>query len=152
MASCATTRTLLAQIILGCVSSSHLPLSCTAKLTNNSFATHRSAPTWLLNVEQYQEVDLHISGRMNEDYVAPQGPRAFVGSGHRLGAPTPEAVPSTSPSSSMPGGFPGAAAAGSSSAVAPAEPAAINTRFEVDQSLPTTSVQIRLADGTRYAS
>jgi hypothetical protein len=25
-----------------------------------------------------------------------------------------------------------------------------NTLFEVDQSLPTTSVQIRLADGTRY--
>jgi UBX domain-containing protein 1 len=52
----------------------------------------------------------------------------------------------------MPGGFEGGGggAAAPSAPSAPREEAAsMQTRFEVDQSLPTTSVQIRLADGTR---
>ncbi len=53
----------------------------------------------------------------------------------------------------MPGAFPGGSASGSGSASAAprgAERESLSTRFEVDQTLPTTSVQIRLADGTRY--
>lgn len=51
----------------------------------------------------------------------------------------------------MPGSFPGVAAeAGASAAGGGVERQRVNTLFEVDQSLPTTSVQIRLADGTRY--
>ena len=57
----------------------------------------------------------------------------------------------------MPGAFPSGSASasvtvgptGSGSGSGAAEPPAITTKFEVDQTQPTTSVQIRLADGTR---
>lgn len=82
---------------------------------------------------------------------------AFSGSGNRLGAPVPEVTGSSSgasgSSSAMPGGFPSAAAAAASASPAAssgAERQSLSTRFEVDQSKPTTSVQIRLADGTRF--
>ncbi|KAJ2921919.1 hypothetical protein H1R20_g15169, partial [Candolleomyces eurysporus] len=48
----------------------------------------------------------------------------------------------------MPGEFPAA----SSSTSGTGERESITTRFEVDQTLPTTSVQIRLADGTRMVA
>jgi UBX domain-containing protein 1 len=51
---------------------------------------------------------------------------------------------------SMPGSFPGAAAAATNSSSVTPERESISTRFEVDHTAPTTSVQIRLADGTRY--
>ncbi|TFK25836.1 hypothetical protein FA15DRAFT_668003 [Coprinopsis marcescibilis] len=103
-----------------------------------------TAPKSLFGVEQNQQIDVEIRPKMNEDYVPPAGPLAFSGAGHRLGAPVPEATSSSS--EAMPGQFP-------SSAPAPAtEPQTITTRFEVDQTLPTTSVQIRLADGTRIVS
>ncbi|KAJ6626698.1 SEP domain-containing protein [Mycena sp. CBHHK59/15] len=90
------------------------------------------APPSILNVRMGQRVDVQVTKRTDEDYVPPKAPRAFQGSGNRLGAP----VPSTARPSS-------------SSAVPAQERASITTRFEVDQTLPTTSVQIRLADGTR---
>ncbi|KAF8747916.1 hypothetical protein RHS01_11175 [Rhizoctonia solani] len=77
-----------------------------------------------------------------EDYRPPPPEPAipFSGSGNRLGAPAPsgEASGSGSGSTSMPGAF------------ANSEPEAIRTMFEVDNSQPTTSIQVRLADGTRY--
>lgn len=93
--------------------------------------------------------------RLSEDYVASPGVRqakVFSGQGHRLGSPVPELLSGAGTSASgsaMPGGFPPAAAGGSS---LPTQRTAdsISTLFEVDQSKPTTSVQIRLADGTRY--
>jgi hypothetical protein len=48
----------------------------------------------------------------------------------------------------VPGSFPSTSASGSGGAPRPS----MTTMFEVDQTLPTTSVQIRLADGTRYDS
>jgi hypothetical protein len=48
----------------------------------------------------------------------------------------------------MPGSFPGGGEGGGEGVKA--ERISVNTLFEVDQSLPTTIVQIRLADGTRY--
>ncbi|EAU81540.2 p47 protein isoform c [Coprinopsis cinerea okayama7 len=101
------------------------------------------APVEHLDVEDGQAVDLQITKKITEDYVGPAGPRAFVGSGHRLGAPVPEVVSS---SQHVPGEFPSAASS------AAAEPESITTRFEVDHSQPTTSVQIRLSDGTRLVS
>lgn len=35
---------------------------------------------------------------------------------------------------------------------AAADPGSIQTRFEVDQTQPTTSVQVRLADGTKWVA
>ncbi|KAJ7734334.1 ubiquitin-related domain-containing protein [Mycena maculata] len=88
------------------------------------------APPSILDVLPGQRVDVQVTKRTDEDYPPPK-PKPFQGSGHRLGAPVPAARPAASSSAAQP------------------ERASINTRFEVDQSLPTTSVQVRLADGTR---
>ncbi|KAJ7627054.1 SEP domain-containing protein [Roridomyces roridus] len=89
------------------------------------------APPSILNVQVGQRVDVQVSKRTEEDYVPPK-PKPFHGTGNRLGAPTPTAATEV----------PRVAAAAR-------ESASITTRFAVDQTLPTTSVQIRLADGTR---
>ncbi|KAG6848530.1 hypothetical protein H0H93_016260 [Arthromyces matolae] len=102
------------------------------------------APPELLNLRVGQPVDIRIAQRLHEAYVPPQGGAAFSGAGNRLGAPVPEfSGPS---STSMPGQFPTSTP---SAPIPTSERQSINTRFEVDQTLPTTSVQIRLADGTR---
>lgn len=105
-----------------------------------------NAPLSLLNARLGQHVELRVAKRTHEDYVPPQGPRAFVGSGNRLGAPVPNAP---SGSTAMPGDFPSAAP---SQPAASEDRASINTQFEVDQTQPTTSIQIRLADGTRMVA
>ncbi|KAG6852045.1 hypothetical protein C0991_003628 [Blastosporella zonata] len=101
------------------------------------------APPDFFNLRVGQPVDIRIAQRTNEAYVPPRaGPsQAFSGSGNRLGAPVPQF--SGAGSSSMPGQFP------TSSPITSVERESLTTRFEVDQTLPTTSVQIRLADGTR---
>jgi UBX domain-containing protein 1 len=100
-----------------------------------------NAPPSVLNVQVGQPVELRVTKRVNEDYVEQSRPlQSFSGQGNRLGSTVPIA---TSVSQSIPGSFP------SSSSEPASEPTSITTRFEVDQSLPTTSVQIRLADGTR---
>lgn len=110
-----------------------------------------TAPISFMNTTPGQRVDLIVSTRPNEAYVPPKRGN-FSGAGQRLGAPTPAVIPdAVSSGSSMPGSFP----IGSSNAASSVGPSAvvdrqsINTRFEVDQTQPTTSVQIRLADGTR---
>ncbi|KAJ3232744.1 hypothetical protein HDU77_000792 [Chytriomyces hyalinus] len=70
--------------------------------------------------------------------------KAFSGAGHRLGSE----APAESSSSALPGGFPSSSSSSSSAAPAPAVPAAIS----VDPNTPTTSIQIRLADGTRLVA
>ncbi|KDQ22597.1 hypothetical protein PLEOSDRAFT_53248 [Pleurotus ostreatus PC15] len=103
------------------------------------------APPSILNVHPGQPVELRITKRSNENYVPPKHVRTFQGSGHRLGAPVPSVT--SEASTSMPGTFldPSASASSSGSGERPN----LTTKFEVDQSQPTTSVQIRLADGTR---
>lgn len=113
------------------------------------------APPHILNVLPGQPVELRVAKRLSENYVpttAPSG--AFTGEGMRLGAVVPDFSPGSVGSSTggMPGAFPSEATttgAGASASRPSAEREAITTRFEVDQTLPTTSVQIRLADGTR---
>ena len=121
--------------------------------SNWDFRSH--APPSIMGVRPDQNVNvkLSVSKRITEDYVPPQGTRIFSGSGHRLGAVVPDLSSSTADSSStsMPGTFP---ISGAPSTRSIAQSSNLNresmaTRFEVDQSLPTTSVQIRLADGTR---
>jgi UBX domain-containing protein 1 len=86
-----------------------------------------------------QPVELRVSKRLDEDYVPPP-PGPFAGSGNRLGSPVPATVASTS------------TAAASSTPVPAQSSSSGSGRFEVDMGAPTTSVQIRLADGTRLVS
>ncbi|KAJ7686387.1 ubiquitin-related domain-containing protein [Mycena rosella] len=95
------------------------------------------APPSILDVRVGQRVDVQVTKRTDDDYVPPKA-KPFAGAGNRLGAPVP-----------------GASSSSSSTAAARApvqEPASITARFEVDASRPATSVQIRLADGTRIVS
>ncbi|KAF8431708.1 SEP-domain-containing protein [Boletus edulis BED1] len=98
------------------------------------------APVSVLNVRPGQPVEVVVSKRTDEDYVPEKRP--FGGSGNRLGSPVPAVT------TNMPGSFPTGP-----SAPAPAsrstERASVTTVFEVDQTQPMTTVQIRLADGTR---
>ena len=90
-----------------------------------------------------------MTKRTQEDYVPPKGVKTFSGSGHRLGAPVPD-VGILGGAPSMPGTFPPAGSSLSPSAPPDTrERGEILTKFEVDQTQPTTSIQIRLADGTR---
>lgn len=109
----------------------------------------RHAPPSILNANPNQHVELRVAKRITEDYVPPEGTKVFSGSGNRLGAVVPD-IGSTS-SASMPGTFPvsGATVTRSTAQSSNMDGNRISTQFEVDQSLPTTSVQVRLADGTR---
>jgi UBX domain-containing protein 1 len=109
---------------------------------------HSRAPPSILNVQPGQPVGLRVARRTEEDYVATPR-RGFAGSGSRLGGVVPE--PGPAPQAGMPGTFP----TGESALPAPAPSRAhdqesISTRYSVDQTKPTTSVQVRLADGTRF--
>lgn len=104
-----------------------------------------TAPLSLLNIRQGQRVNLNVVQNITQAYVPPKRGH-FSGSGQRLGAPTPPV--SSGATSSMPGSFPTSSTSGASSITSVERPN-INTHFEVDQTQPTTSVQIRLADGTR---
>lgn len=88
--------------------------------------------------------------RLQDSYV-PSPRKAFSGQGQRLGSPAPGASSSSSTSEAIPGSFPTGTAGGSS---LPAQRSAedFGTRFAVDQTKPATSVQIRLADGTRMVA
>lgn len=90
-----------------------------------------------------QPVELRVARRINEEYAPPAAgsTQTFSGAGNRLGAPVPTVSGADGP---MPGGLDEGASI--------SEPQRVTTRFEVDQSQPTTSIQLRLADGTRHVS
>lgn len=109
-----------------------------------------NAPPSFLNVRVNQPVELRVARRLDEAYQAqPKKREAFSGAGNRLGSPAPSTA-GAGPSSSqhVPGAFPASSAAPST--FDESRVGSITTRFEVDMNLPNTSVQIRLADGTRY--
>jgi len=114
-----------------------------------------NAPPSVLNVRLHQPVELRVARRTNEMYQPSLKPReAFSGAGHRLGSPVPGVI-SSSPSNTLPGSFPSSdnnPRLSARDAAFDGSGVAAITRFEVDQSLPMTSVQIRLADGTRLVS
>lgn len=92
---------------------------------------------------------------MEESYVPPPKKlELFSGSGNRLGSPVPSSSNANpaAPTGSIPGAFPGAGAGAGVGGGGTTEERreSITTRFEVDLSAPNTSIQIRLADGTRY--
>ncbi|KAJ7467525.1 hypothetical protein FB451DRAFT_394109 [Mycena latifolia] len=88
-----------------------------------------------------QRVDVLVTKR----YVLPPS-KPFSGPGNRLGAPVAasSSASATSPSSSS--STSGTGAAGGTDRVG------ITTRFAVDTTRPTTSVQVRLADSTRIVA
>lgn len=97
------------------------------------------APLHILNVEQGQEVDVEVHHHKDEDFVQPKKKYVpFSGSGQRLGSPTPGASASAAP----PAAPPAATAAGSSA----------SSSVDIDSSVPTVTLQIRLGDGTRLTS
>ncbi|KAL5467327.1 hypothetical protein EMCRGX_G031540 [Ephydatia muelleri] len=94
-------------------------------------------PDELLRSANGAQVELNIEDKRNEEYVwRPPKIVAFSGAGHKLGSITPEVTSAS-----------GSGAQGKS-AVSSCEPVVV----EVDPSLPTTILQIRLADGTKLQS
>lgn len=95
-----------------------------------------TAPEHVLNVRFGQQVELRVAKRTNEDYVAPpkQPAKPFSGSGNTLSGPSASTSAAGTPQASR---------------VASPGAAASNEPFEVDQSKPITTLQIRLGDGSR---
>jgi len=97
------------------------------------------APRSIFDVEYNQPLEIVVAQRTNEPYRAPpKVTKPFEGGGNRLGSAAPEISGSGSGSST-------AGPSGSSAAGQTAEPSS----FEVDASKPTTSIQLRLGDGTK---
>ncbi|KAJ9094191.1 hypothetical protein QFC19_008042 [Naganishia cerealis] len=113
------------------------------------------APLSILNVKFGQQVELRVAQRQTEAYQPPpkKPMKAFSGSGNRLGSPASQlvdsstSVPSHQTSHNMPGGF---GATGQASADAIVQSGGL--RLQVDESKPTTNVQVRLADGTKLVA
>ncbi|KAJ3297230.1 hypothetical protein HDU79_004354 [Rhizoclosmatium sp. JEL0117] len=126
------------------------------------------APVQLLNVLPGQQVDVRVA-HLQEPWSEaaakkiaaaaasaagpkkPAGTPAFTGTGHRLGGESDPAPAASSSSSSMPGGFPSSSSSSSTystgTAPAPSAPA-----LAIDSTQPVTTLQIRLADGTRMVA
>ncbi|CAL1701812.1 unnamed protein product [Somion occarium] len=113
------------------------------------------APPAVVGVEVGQPVELRVVRRLQEEYIPHTSTnRAFTGAGHRLGSPVPgvgTATTTAGVTTGMPGSFPAGPHSGDASTTAEraVQRESFGTRFEVDQTKPTTSVQVRLADGTR---
>ncbi|KNE71266.1 hypothetical protein AMAG_15509 [Allomyces macrogynus ATCC 38327] len=103
------------------------------------------APLHVLNVQPGQPVDLQVAHKSDEDFKPPPA-KPFSGQGNRLGSVIPGDFASSS-SATLP---PTASASSSSRSVPPPTATGpLTAEFEVDATQPTTSVQVRLADGTR---
>ncbi|EGF99520.1 uncharacterized protein MELLADRAFT_73376 [Melampsora larici-populina 98AG31] len=101
------------------------------------------APLDLLGVRLNQRVTMRVEKRLTENYTPPpkQPAKPFGGSGNRLGSPLPaSAMPSAASHSVV----------NPPTSVTQASPSSI--LFEVDNNQPVTTVQIRLADGTRMVT
>ncbi|KAG9244698.1 hypothetical protein BJ878DRAFT_459760 [Calycina marina] len=96
------------------------------------------APPHLMNIRPNEQVDVHLQEHQ-EDYKAPPKVyKPFGGSGQRLGSPTPG--PSGSSATTM-----SILAAPTPSAQAASTPAEVT----IDPAVPTLSLRIQLANGTR---
>ncbi|KAL1410945.1 protein phosphatase regulator [Vanrija albida] len=100
------------------------------------------APVSLFNVSYDQPLELVVQQRTNEDYKqAPKVSKPFSGGGNRLGSPVPAVAGASSSAAAAPAAAPAAAAA---PGTAPS--------ITLDASKPATSVQLRLADGSRLVA
>jgi len=109
--------------------------------TNKEFLDSISrgeVPAELRGQARNAEVHVNMEDHREEDFVKPkQTLKAFSGAGQMLGSPSPNIVSSV-PQTTAP-----AADAVSSGPI---------SSFKVDESKPVTTIQIRLADGTRLVS
>lgn len=100
-----------------------------------------SAPLDIMNVERGQAVDVKLEAHRGEDYVQPKKKwKAFGGGGQRLGSPVPGVSGSSTPAPPTSASTPAATSSTTASGI------------EVNESEPTVTLQIRLADGTRLPS
>jgi len=89
------------------------------------------APTELFNIKRGEELNVEVSHRLNEDYVPPPKKlKPFEGVGQKLGSFVPGVEVSSPPPQQK-----------------NKEPE--NNKVEVDESQPTTTLQIRLSNGSR---
>lgn len=94
------------------------------------------APPELFDIHSEQAVEIKVARKLDEDYKEPPKKlKAFSGSGNRLGDMSTAANPIVGSGSSS---------ASATGTVDSSQPAVV-----VDPSQPTTSIQVRLADGTR---
>ncbi|PFX34206.1 NSFL1 cofactor p47 [Stylophora pistillata] len=95
-------------------------------------------PQELLRLSRKGEVHVNMEDHRHEEYIPPPKPKlqAFSGAGHKLGSPTPDVQFSHSTEQQA-----------SQSSTSTPQPMATSL---LDQSQPVTSIQIRLADGTRF--
>lgn len=99
-----------------------------------------SAPLAILNVQQGQEVDVHLEQHKGKYEKQKSKWMPFAGGGQRLGSPTP------GPTSGLDDHKPSTTTATSPSTTQSAP------TVEIIESEPTISLQIRLGDGTRLVS
>jgi UBX domain-containing protein 1 len=89
------------------------------------------APPSLFGVRFDQPLQLEVAQRTGEDYTPPpKVMKPFEGGGNRLGSPAPQVAPTPGVQGILEGSTP-------------------SKPFEVDEKKPTTSIQVRLGDGTR---
>ncbi|GAA5886460.1 hypothetical protein JCM16303_001417 [Sporobolomyces ruberrimus] len=123
------------------------------------------APLVLMKVQQDQRVELIVAKRLDEKWSRQPAPPAgpWSGSGNRLGSVSPYPVTSSSQpprasSSTMPGSFTSSSSSVSTPSQSQPPQASTgqgfssNVEFEVDQSQPTTRLQIRLRDGEKVVA
>lgn len=103
----------------------------------------RRAPLDLLGVRLNQRVTMRVQKRLTENFIPPPKPpsKPFGGTGNRLGSPLPASLAPSAPAPAQTSNI--------ADAQTPAQPSMI---FEVDNSMPVTSVQIRLSDGSRMVT
>ncbi|KAI8054996.1 hypothetical protein BDF22DRAFT_674766 [Syncephalis plumigaleata] len=103
------------------------------------------APLDRLNVKRGQAVELAVERRLSEQYTPPPPPPAkpFSGAAHRLGSPTPALAATTTTTSTT------TSTASANTAISTPSTGQI---LDVDPEQPMTTLQIRLADGTRLVA
>jgi len=116
------------------------PLRSTEDPANKPFLeaiTRGEVPSELRDRVADGEVHVNMQDKREEEYAAApkQKVKAFSGAGNMLGSPTPNIISAPASVVSPP------------AAVGPLQAA-----FKIDESQPITTIQIRLADGTRLVS
>jgi len=105
-----------------------------------------------LNVKFGQKVEVKVDHKLEENYVPPPKKpiKPFEGQGQRLGSIISPSTSSSPTSQTMPGAFPTTTTSSSSSSISPTTTS--GSALTIDPSQPTTSLQIRLVDGTRLVA
>jgi len=114
-----------------------------------SLAHHNSRVPPELGAKPGQKVSIALKNQSEEDYK-PQAKhlKPFSGQGQRLGSVDPDAPPAVVAETFKPGGSSVASAPAAALAATATSPAVA----AANANAPMTSIQLRLADGTRYGA